>query len=145
MFSSAMKARWLVVLAVFSLATACADGANDEGSSEELEIVGTYLDQFDGEHEITMTTWTMSGVGVFHIDDFDNEAEYLVAENDADNDYSPGLWSRMDWTFDGEDLYFCQFAYDAPTKEDAQAADGADREDLEMGCADFGWSQLIAE
>jgi len=146
MFSMAMKARLLVLPAVLLLAMACGDGGSDEGSGDDmLEIVGSYTDDFDFSHEITASTWTMGGTGVFHIERFDNDGDTLVAQNDADNDYAPGLWSRMDWTFDGDDLYFCQFAYEAATQEDAEAADGADREDLDMGCGGFVWSQLIPQ
>jgi hypothetical protein len=112
-----------------------------------LSIEGTYLDEFDTNHEITADTWTITYVGtnpsVFHIAEIDEAQRYLVAQNDANNEYSPNLWSRFDWFFDSSNqLYFCQIAYDQASQEEASALNTANRDDLMMGCAGFSWSKL---
>lgn len=111
---------------------------------EDLEIIGSWIDDFDGTHEITAHTWTMAVGGVFHIDEFDNTEMVLFAENDSGNEFNPDLWSRMDWTWDGDDLYFCQTAYNAADKADAMATPAADGSDLTAGCGGFGWSGLMS-
>ena len=108
----------------------------------ELAIVGSWTDDFGGSHEITTETWTMAVGGVFHILDFDNVDRVVIAENDAANEFNPGAFSRMDWTMDGSDLYFCQTAFDAPTEQAAWETARADDTDLAMGCGGFGWSGL---
>jgi hypothetical protein len=131
-----------ILIAILApISSACGGEAPDRG----LEIVGSYVDDFGGDHDITDDTWTMSGVGVFHIDSYDNEAGFLVAQNDADNDFAPDKWSRMDWTTAGDDLFFCQIAFDAETREDALANEDADRDSLAMGCAGFGWTKLAPQ
>ena len=111
-----------------------------------MEIVGAYTDNFDGSHIISMDSWT-SGEAIFWIDSYDNEADWLVAQNDSDNGFSPDLWSRFEWTIDAADqLWYCQIVFDAASKQDAEAAESPDRGDLEgMGCNGFSWSMLNPE
>jgi hypothetical protein len=138
-----LKTRFLVLPACLVLASACTDsGSDNDGGEDALEIIGSYTDDFGGSHEISTDTWTMDGIGVFHLSSFDNEAGYVVAQNDADNEYNADQWSRMDWTYDGDDLYFCQPVFDAESEEDAVDAPGADADDLATGCGTFAWSQL---
>lgn len=120
------------------LVSGCAESSSGDG----LEIVGNYDDGFTA-HEITDDTWTI-GDEVFHIVEFDNEAGFLIANNDDDNEYFPGLWSRFEWTQSDGTLYYCQPVYDG--EDEAAALDGAaDPDDLEMGCGGFAWSALTPE
>ncbi|RME27384.1 MAG: hypothetical protein D6806_04725 [Deltaproteobacteria bacterium] len=118
------------------------------GSSggDKLEIAGTYTDDWQTTHTVTETTWTMHAEGmsdsVFHIVAYDNDADYLVAQNDSNNEYNPDKWSRFDWTEKDGALYYCQAAFDADTQEAATANTSADRNDLESGCGGFSWSKL---
>jgi len=122
---------------------ACAPGYIDDGGTcvEALAIIGSWTDEADYAHEITQTEWTMD-TSIFHISQFDNAGEFLVAHNDAANTYFPDLWSRFDWTYDAADLYYCQTAYDAADEATAAAETSADRADLDAGCAGFAWSPL---
>jgi hypothetical protein len=107
-----------------------------------LEIIGSYVDDYGFDHEITQTEWETMG-SVFHITQFSNADDYAVAQNDAANAYNPNLWSRFDWTRDANgDLFYCQISYDAATEAAALAATGADRGDLSAGCSGFAWSKL---
>ncbi len=107
-----------------------------------LGIAGSWIDDWGSFHDITDATWVMDA-SVFHIASFDASADFLVAQNDGQNRWSPGLWSRFDWTFDESgDLYYCQIAYAAASESEALASDSADRTDLSAGCAGFGWSRL---
>lgn len=124
--------------------TGGAGGAGGAGSG--LAIVGSYLDDYGSTHVITDSTWTIGMAGtssVFHITVVSNADQYLVAQNDATNQYSASLWSRFDWTLDQGVLYYCQTTYDAATEQAALATPRADVNDLTgKGCSSFPWSIL---
>ena len=75
---------------------------------------------------------------------FDNDANYLIGQNDAVASYAPEKWSRYDWTVDGDGtLWYCNTAYDAETEADALATPAADATDPAAGgCGTFAWSSL---
>jgi hypothetical protein len=132
----------LAVSAVWLVAFAGCEASSDDGS-EALEIAGSYIDGWEYGHEITDAVWTIAGMGIFHVSKFDNAGNWLVAHNDADNEYSADLWSRFDWTtFDGV-LYFCQTAFGAESEADAIATVAADPANpTETGCSGFPWTTL---
>jgi len=117
---------------------------------EVLSIFGSYDDGWGGHHEIVGGVWTQGGYGAvsrFFVSQFSNSSRHLIAQNGADNEWSPGLWSRFDWTHhdagDGEVLYFCQTTYDAATEQDALDTPAADPTDPAAGgCGGFAWSAL---
>jgi hypothetical protein len=105
-------------------------------------VVGVYQDDFGSSHRVSDEVW-VSGDSRFDVVDFSNRERFIVAENDDDNEYNPGLFSRFEWTYDGDDLFYCQSVYDAESEADARSADRADADDLANGCIGFGWSQLM--
>jgi hypothetical protein len=121
------------------------DPQNDEST---LDIVGLYDDEYGQVHSIGDAAWTLSATDYSSSYDYvliDNDASFIVAQNSADNDYSAGLFSRLDWLFDAEgSLYYCQCVYDAQSPDSALACE-SDRDDLSMGCADFAWSLLTPQ
>ena len=127
-------------------ADADADADSDADADVGLAIVGSYTDSWGGDHVISETVWAQyGGSSNFNIDSYDNEFGYVIAQNDAGNAYFPELWSRMDWTLVGEDLYYCSIAYDAADASAAQAAGPADADDPTTGgCGGNAWTQLIA-
>jgi hypothetical protein len=112
----------------------------ETGDEMSLAIVGTYTDDFADTHMISETEW-INSAGSFAISQYSNEEMWLVAQNAEANEFNPGLWSRFDWAWDGEQLYYCQSVYDGPTIDDALAG-SADASDLMTGCGMFAWSQL---
>lgn len=122
---------------------ACVDPAEEplEPVEPDLALIGDWVDDFGGTHAITAATWTM-GASVFAITQFDNDTSWLVAQNDADNEFSPDLWSRMDWSAGGADFWFCQTVFDGADEAAALGATPADSADLTAGCGGFSWSML---
>ena len=114
----------------------------------ESEFYGKYNEGGYTDHFISDYVWTMSssyGTSIFHINKINTDSDYIIAQNDDDETYSynPSLWSRFDYVIDGNDVYYCQIAYNAATKADAIAATGADRTDLTTaGCNGFPWSKM---
>jgi hypothetical protein len=136
--------------------TAADTGTTDGGTASStgagaLEIAGEWLEEFAPgmgiTHVIDETRWDQLsdfGDAAFHVDSYDNEARFVVARADEANEFSPGLWSRFDWAWDGEALYYCTAVYDARTAGDALAAPASEPDDLETGCGGFPWSRLVA-
>lgn len=117
-----------------------AETDTETGDEMALEIVGSYTDDFGDVHTISETEWTNSA-GSFAISQYSNEEMWLVAQNGETNMYNPSQWSRFDWAWDAEQLYYCQSVYDGATIEDALGG-SADAADLAMGCGGFAWSLL---
>ena len=121
------------------------DDTEDTSIENPLEIIGSYSDIWGGSHTIDEASWTDGYGGIFHISQFDNDSDWLIAQNDAANSWNPELWSKFEWTTDANGgLFYCQSAYDAATEEDAMAA-AADASDLATGCGGFGWSEFRAD
>lgn len=120
-----------------------ADGTDGTPTDPTLAIVGSYFDNFGGEHVIREDTWTMDFGGGSTYDythtAYDNDEMWLVAENGPDNVDEEGLWSRFDWTFIGGGLYLCQTTGTAASEADALATEPADPTDLDAGCPYYGW------
>ncbi len=146
---------YITFLACLSLAiVGCSDDGGEAGDDqtdetetgqetgeEGLEIVGEYIDDFMSEHSISEDQWVI-GDSTFEIDEYDNAQMWIIAQNAADNMFNPGLWSRFEWTWSGEQLYYCQSIFDAASLDDAKAGEGADPNDLQAGCGMSPWSML---
>lgn len=124
-----------------------ADEGETEGYKcyqEYLEIAGEYSDNYGGEQIIGSSIWNQGAMmGKFNISSWDNNSNFLVAQNDSSNGFNPDKYSRFDWTFDGTDIYFCQTVYDKETAQDAIDATPANSTDLDAGCSGFSWNKLI--
>ena len=118
-----------------------------EPTSEPLEIAGSYSDNIGSEHVISQTLWLIdygsSEQYYYHIEEYSNSEDFLVAENDPDNGPpEAGAWSRFDWVYqpDGS-LWVCQTQSTAPTVQDALNAQAPDVNDA-GSCTPYGWMQL---
>ena len=140
---------WIGLMVFAALAGGCAEGDD----TEKPEISGTYTETTgfgDITHVIGPTLWTQTfqdgGQFIFHIKEFDNSADFLLAQNDAANTFSPNLFSRFDWTFTQNSLFYCQSVFDAPDLDTARAG-SADRNNLVSGCGvdNFPWSELVLQ
>lgn len=134
--------------------TACTDdGTGDSGETEtgetetgetgepgELAIAGMYTDEWGDAHTITDESWT-NAAGSFEIAEYDNEQMYALAQNAETNEYFPALWSRFDWAWDGDTLYYCQSVFDGESIDVARAG-AANAADLELGCGGFAWTRM---
>lgn len=131
---------WILVLGCVLASAGCETSDGPDGT---LEIVGDYVDQWGNAVEITSQSITLAGMGRYNVAEFDNNANWVVAENDAANEYFPGMWSRFDWTEHGGDLYLCQIAYADESLEAAKDTEAPDATDpASAGCGGFGWTLL---
>lgn len=132
--------RWILVLGCVLAVAGCEASDSPLGT---LEIEGDYVDQWDNAVEITSLSITLAGMGRYNIAEFDNDANWVVASNDAANEYFPNRWSRFDWTEQAGTLYLCQIAYDDESLEAAKDTEAPDASDpANAGCGGFGWTVL---
>ncbi|MGC6507182.1 MAG: hypothetical protein ACON4U_02155, partial [Myxococcota bacterium] len=104
---------------------------------------GSYDDSWGSQHTVSAFKWSSSGGNVHHISQYDDEAGWIIAQNDSSNAYSPDLWSKFELTADTSGaLYYCQSAYAEVDEQAAIDAPGADSTDLTAGCGGFGWTAL---
>lgn len=133
----------LAFATTLTLATGCdegdGDGDDEANADDEPDIVGEYTDEYGDTHTIDAASWTNSA-GVFHIEQWNDEDGWLVAQNDAANEYSPELWSRFDWVWMADDLFYCQSVFDGATLDAALA--GSANDDLMTGCGGFAWTAM---
>ena len=115
-------------------------GETETGEPGELVIAGMYTDEWGDAHTITDESWT-NAAGRFEIVEYDNEQMYALAQNAETNEYFPGLWSRFDWAWDGDTLYYCQSVFDGESIDVARAG-AANAADLELGCGGFAWTRM---
>lgn len=130
---------------------ATSDDSTGNGTTGEagLEIAGEWVEEFaPGEtidHLIDEAQWDQLasfGDSLFLIEAYDNDGRWIVAQSDGRNAFDPLLYNRYNWTWDGEDLYYCTAAFGLETAQDAMDAPDADPGDLAAGCGGFGWSLL---
>jgi hypothetical protein len=112
-----------------------------------LEIAGDYTDSYGSTWSITESQIVLGYPGYdpsqFSILQYDNATDVILAQNDASNPYSGGLYSRFDWYDDGTSLWICQTAYAAATLDEAEATPAADPTDPATdGCGGFPWTGL---
>ncbi len=133
-----MRALFFGLLALFFAA-----GCGDDKEKKPLEIAGSYQDPYGGTHIISDDLWDQGAMGKYHIALYDNEKDYLVAQNDEQNAYNPGKWSRFDWVWYNGALYYCQTAYDKSSQKEAEEVEAADPSNPEEGgCGGFPWTKL---
>ena len=122
------------------------DSGDTEESAKTHELIGRYSDNWGGSHIISNTAWfqpSSYGDTLFHITQFDNEKDFIIAHNDAVKSWNPEKWSRFDYVIDDGKIYLCQIAFDKESEQEAAAETSADRTDLtEKGCNGSPWSKL---
>lgn len=120
---------------------------DDTGEPTGLALAGHYTDSWGTQHVITETTWTQTYPNddqeLYHVQGYDNDERWVVAQNDVENAWNGGLYSRFDWhRADDDSLWYCQSAFAAQSADEAQAATPADPADLDAGCGGFSWTAL---
>jgi len=112
------------------------DDHGDDDDHDDISIVGEWIDEWNSSQVIDSDSWNSNT-----ITHYDNDEMWAVAENGADS-WNPGFWSKYDWTWNSEELYYCQSTFAAESEADALSADSANATDLDTGCGGFPWSQM---
>ena len=123
-----------------------ADPESDELAKNATDPIGKFTDNFGATHYISKITWfqpSVYGDSIFHIKQYNIDNDFIIAQNDAVKSFNPEKWSRFDYAQKGKKLYYCQIAFDKNTEAEALAVTDADKTDLEKGCNDNPWTELI--
>lgn len=111
-----------------------------------VALVGDFVDDYGIRYSISAAEWFQKPQARYRIDHADTTAGYLIARNDDNNPGEKGRWSRIDWiTLDGMRPFewaFCLSAYDAPTREAAEAVALARRDTPKTGCGGYPFSRM---
>lgn len=116
--------------------------------SNDIDIYGTWTNQFGGTEKIDALTWTTTfgdDVSVAKVIEFSNEDKEVITQNAADAEFGPSKFNRIVWTSLDGFLYYCTTDFNLDTLEAAQDADtAADATDpATSGCGgSFPWTQL---
>lgn len=122
------------------------EGSTDGSTTEAtgLEIAGAWFDDFGGEHIITDEVWETTfapDTFGYTIAQYDNADRVVFAQDDGDDS-----WSKYEWTYLEDELYYCQTGFGLDTLEDAMATPDADPGDpAASGCGGFAWSRLLPQ
>lgn len=116
------------------------------GEPEPIDIIGAYLDAFDTPHRIDAAGWSQGPAETASLTRFtavDNTTRTAIGQNDAAHPFAPDAWSRFDYSFTVDQLWYCQSAFDAPDEATARATPAPDDADPATGgCGGFAWSAL---
>lgn len=109
-------------------------------------MLGGFEDDYGIHYTITADAWLQHPRARYHAVRWNVEDEYLVARNDSANQYDGGKWTRIDWVrLPGMAPYewaFCLSAYDATTREAAEAVTVAQRATPRTGCNGHPFSRM---
>ena len=124
---------------------------DSDTDADGLEVKGTWTTSFGDTHVVEEDKWTESGetgegtfLSIFHVEDYFNDDNYVVMQNDADNNFDAELWSRFHWAWVGSNLYYCPISFSEESLSAAMALESPDDSDpVNDGCEDLGWIPLL--
>jgi hypothetical protein len=139
--------RWAVLGVTTMMLTvgACADDDTDGGAATALEIIGTWADSYGGLHTISDNSWD-DGLSPRSVQDFDNNANWVVTQNAPDDEYSPDMFNYVVWTdADANGMWWtCTVGYGIATLDEALAVPNTadDSDPATDGCGGFSWTSM---
>ncbi len=136
----------LLSVAAASAASGAAAGAAPSPPPPVMPPLGRFTDDYGGTHVVSRTEWQQGTKARYTIVAWHPEGRYLIAQNGPDNPGAPGKWTRIDWVLlEGMAPWtwaFCFSAYEAPTRDSAEATRIAKPETPRTGCNGFPYSRL---
>ena len=125
-----------------------ADSSTDDaGGQNDFALKGYYASD-SATHVITNEDWTVrQGVAILSETKryrFEKIGEdYVLAKNIFESEELNGLYSRIDWITQGEEIWICAITESANSLTEAEQATGADRSaPAQGGCGEEAWIQL---
>ncbi len=116
------------------------------GPTAPALVVGTFEDDHGGRHTVSATEWWQGSRTRYQIVMWDTAHRFLIAQNDATNQYDAGKWTRIDWVpLVGMEPYewaFCFSAYNAASRSAAEGTTIARPDNPKVGCNGYPFSRL---
>jgi hypothetical protein len=125
-------------LSVF--ATCLAFGCGGIEQPGPIEVAGTWATNFGIDETISDTEW-----GTASVISFDNDRNYAVTQQPADDMFNPSRFSKIEWTEPSEGrFWYCIVDFGLASAAEAEATEkSADASDPENGgCGGFSWTRL---
>jgi hypothetical protein len=138
------RTRIVLLVAVFAM-SGCVQRPQPQPkaavATAPAELLGEFQDDYGSGFRISATEWLHLPRSRYHIVSWDTTRKFLIARNDEANSSAPGLWTRIDWVaLEGMAPYtwaFCMSAYEAPSRQAAEATTIARPETPRTGCNGF--------
>lgn len=128
------------------LLTIALSGIAQERDTIPALFKGEFVDDYGIRYQITDTVWTQQPGIRYHIIQWNEKEQWLLARNDAANPSAAGLYTRIDITrFAGMAPWawgFCLSAYETTTAGEALKVKAADRNTPRTGCNGFPFSRM---
>jgi hypothetical protein len=119
---------------------------NPEGLRIDSRLIGQFEDDYGIRYSISEQIWQQHPGSIYHIEYWDSDDQYVIAQNDEITSANPGKWTRIDWTpLENMAPYewgFCLTVYDAPTATAAAAVIPALSDTPLTGCNGFPFSRM---
>lgn len=109
-------------------------------------LKGNFADDYGIHYTITDSIFYMYPSAKYHILDWNEKEEFILARNDSSNKTGKGLFTRIDlMKFTGMEPYqwgYCFTVYDAKEIDSAMIVKQADRSNPKKGCNGFPFSRM---
>ena len=110
------------------------------------DVLGTFEDDYGIRYRIDAGRWQQGARTTYLVTSWHAESQYLIARSAPTNPSAPERWTRIDWMpLQGMPPYtwaYCLSAYDAPTRDVAEATRVAKRDSPKSGCNGFPFSRM---
>ena len=109
-------------------------------------LTGDFRDDYRGSFTISDSLWFQRPANRFRVVRWHADAQFLIAQNAADDPTAPGKWTRIDWiSFIDQQPYtwgFCLTTWSAPTLDAALATPAPKRDMPRTGCNGFPFTRM---
>lgn len=109
-------------------------------------MTGRFSDDYGINYTINDTIFVMEGAAKYHILQWNEKEQYLLAQNDSTNKTDKGLYTRIDYmSFTGMEPFkwgYCFTVYNAADRQAAMRAAAADRSNPKKGCGGYPFSRM---
>jgi hypothetical protein len=125
---------------IFAFATCLALTACGKEESGPIEVAGSWASNFGFDEEISDVSW-----GGATVISYDNDENFAVTQQPADDMFNPSKFSKVVWTEPAEGrFYYCTVDFGLATAAEAEASTKtADASDPATGgCSGFSWTRL---
>ncbi|MEO7983366.1 MAG: hypothetical protein ABI688_04715 [Bacteroidota bacterium] len=136
---------FLFLLFVFA---SCKGPSTTTGQSKSApsSLLGNFTDDYGISYSINDILWVQHPNIKYHIIQWNEQEQYLVARNDVANPSEAGLYTRIDYMyFEKMEPFkwgFCLTVYNAKTQKEALTTAKADRQNPRKGCGGYPFSRM---
>lgn len=109
-------------------------------------LKGEFEDDYGIRYRISDSVWIQLPNTKYHIIEWNEKDQYLIAKNGSENPGDRGLYTRIDcMRFEKMEPYlwgFCLTTYNATNPTEAKNTASADRQNPKKGCGGFPFSRM---